>query len=131
VQRHPAGGRSVHGGAARADHQISVTGEDGIDEETHLRRVVGPIRLHEDNGARAAGSGLASARKAGESVAAPRFVQQRRAGRSDQFGAAVGLAVVHEQRAPEQAEAAQLGQQRRQGRSLVEHRHDDEVVWAL
>jgi len=79
----------------------------------------------------AAGSGGAGAGEAGVSVASSRFAQQCRAGRGDQAGAAIGRAVVHEERAVQQTEAAQLGQQSRQGRGLVEHRHDDEVVWAL
>ena len=99
VQRHPAGGGAVHGPAARADDQVGLVGENGTDEVAHLRRVVGPVRLHEDDGAGAAGGGGAGAGEARIAVASPRFAQQRPAGRGDQLGAAVGRAVVDEERA--------------------------------
>ena len=131
MQRHPARRCAVHGPAARADDKVGLVGQNGADEVAHLRRVVGPVRLHEDDRPGAASRSGAGAGEARIAVASPRFAQQCPAGRGDQRGAAVGRAIVDEERAAEQTEAAQLGQQSRQSRGLVEHRHDDEVVWAL
>ncbi len=131
VQRHPARRFPVDGPTTRADHQIGMAGEDGADKILHLRRVVGPVRLHEHNGAGGAGGGGASTRETWVSIASPCLAKEDRAGGGDERGATVGRAVVHEQRATQQTQSAKLGQQLRQGCSLIENGYDDEVVWTL
>ena len=80
VQRHAAGRGAAHGAAPRADDEIGDAGEDRPDEVPGLRRVVGAVGLHEDDGAGARRRGGAGARQAGVAVAPARLAQQRRAG---------------------------------------------------
>jgi hypothetical protein len=75
--------------------------------------------------------GGAGAGEARVPVAAPRLAQDLATGGPHDPGAAVRRAVVHEDRVVQQAEITELRQQRRQGLRLVEHRHDDAVLWAV
>ena len=120
---------AAHGAAPRPDDEVGHAGEHRLDEVARLGRVVGAVGLEEDDGAGARGRSRAGARQARVAVAAARLAQQRRAGRADQLRSAVGGAVVDEQRAAEQAEAPELREERGQGLGLVEHGHDDAVVW--
>ena len=129
VRRHAAGRGAAHGPPSRPDDEVGDAGQDGADEKPDLRRIVGPVRLHEHDGSGARGRSRTGARQAGEAVAAPRLVQDGPAGGADQRRAAVGGAVVDEERALEQAEAPELRQELGQGLGLVEHGHDDEVRW--
>jgi len=129
VERHATAREAAHGAAPRADHEIRDAGEHGLDEEARLGRVVGAVGLEEDDGAGARGRSSAGARQAGVAVAAARLTEQRRAGGADELRAAVAGAVVHEERAVQQPELAEFREQRRQSLGLVEHGHDDAVVW--
>lgn len=114
--------------AALADDEIYDAGKDGTDQPAHLRRVVGPVGLHEDHRQGAAGGGHAGAAQARVAVASRGLTQDLAARGADDLHAAVRGAVVHEDRALEQAQGGQLDEQRGQRLRLVEDRHDDEVV---
>ncbi len=129
VQRHAAGRGAAHRAAPRPDDEVGDAGEHRLHEVSGLSRVVGAVGLHEDDGTGARRRGGTGARQTGVAVAPARFTQQRRAGGADELRPAVGGAVVDEERALQQAEAPKLRQEPGQGLGLVEHRHDDAVVW--
>ena len=129
MQRHAAGRGAAHGAAPRPDDEVGDAGEHRPDEVPGLGRVVRAVGLHEDDGAGARRRSGAGARQTRVAVAPARLAQQRGAGGADQLRPAVGGTVVDEDRAPQQAEVAELRQERGQGLGLVEHGHDDAVVW--
>ena len=127
VRRHAAGRGASHRPPPRSDDEVGGARQDRPDEEPDLRRVVGPVGLHEHDGAGARGRSRAGAPQARVAVPTSRLVQHGPPRGADQRRAAVGRAVVDEERALEQAEAPELHEERGQGLGLIEHGHDDEV----
>jgi len=110
-----------------ADDEVRHAVEDRSGQAADLRRVVGAVGLHEDDGLRTAGGGRASPEQARVAVPASRLAQHLAAGCGDERDTCVRRAVVDEQRPLEMAEGAQLGEQRRQSRSLIQDRDDDDI----